>query len=457
MNDGASPSGTSDPISRTPTWAHGLRRPPFFRSVLGTFGTNVAVAALSLLNVLIMARALGPTGRGEFAFLNTIAGVPALLATLGINQANANFGAERPQDTPALAGTTAVLSLVLGAVAIAMIGCLFALVPSARGDVPTALRWAALATIPLLILQWSLRELVMAQYHFALSNIAWLLAPVINVVANGLLAALGLITVSTALVAWILGQGLITIVLAGDLAVRLGGLRRPRLALARRMLGFGLKAHIGRSMQVGNYRLDQWIVGSVSGSRELGIYSVAVAWAEALFFLPTAVSMVQRPDLVRAGRAEAASQASKVFRGATAITLVFAGAMILLAPLLCETVFGASFRGSIPELRLLCLGSFGVVAMKILGNALTAQRKPMLETAAIGMGFVLTVALDVLLIPAHRGIGAATASAIAYTAGGVAAALILCRALDSRLAHLLPRLGELSWIWAEARRALRRP
>ena len=56
-------------------------------------------------------------------------------------------------------------------------------------------------------------------------------------------------------------------------------------------------------MGVGNYRADQWIVGSIAGARELGLYSVAVAWAELLFYLPGVISLLQRPDLVRATRA----------------------------------------------------------------------------------------------------------------------------------------------------------
>ena len=97
-----------------------------------------------------------------------------------------------------------------------------------------------------------------------------------------------------------------TLVLAWAVARRLGGFGRPDPALAReRMLAFGLKAHLGRAMLFGNYRADQWILGVIAGSKELGLYSVAVAWSEVLFFLPTTLVAVQRPDLVRASPEEA--------------------------------------------------------------------------------------------------------------------------------------------------------
>jgi O-antigen/teichoic acid export membrane protein len=217
------------------------------------------------------------------------------------------------------------------------------------------------------------------------------------------------------------------------------------------MLGFGLKTHAGRLMLLGNYRLDQWILGGIAGPRELGLYSVAVSWLDALFFLPTALTLVQRPDLVRASPREARRQASIVFRGTFLITFVLAVGMVALAPFLCVTVFGDSFSGSVGMLRVLTVGAFGIVALKLLGNALTAQRKPMLETAAIGVAFVFTVALDVVLIPAHGGLGAAVASSVAYTVGGVAVALIFTGALSGRLGDLVPRGVELTWIWRRMR------
>jgi O-antigen/teichoic acid export membrane protein len=111
------------------------------------------------------------------------------------------------------------------------------------------------------------------------------------------------------------------------------------------------------------------------------------------------------------------------------------------------TIFGESFRGSVEMLRVLVLGGFGIVALKLLGNALTAQRKPLLETAAIGGAFVCTVVLDVILIPSHGGLGAAIASSVAYVSGGVVVALIFTRALKGRLGDLLPRGSELVWVW----------
>jgi O-antigen/teichoic acid export membrane protein len=209
-------------------------------------------------------------------------------------------------------------------------------------------------------------------------------------------------------------------------------------------------------MLLGNYRLDQWLLGAISGARELGLYSVAVAWAEALWYLPTALKFVQRPDLVRSERKEAVRQAAAGFRAATLVTVVLAVGMAVAAPILCVTLFGEQFRGSIIELRLLVIGAPGVVALIAFGNALVAQRRPVLSSLALGTGFLCTIVLDILLIPPYAGIGAAVASSVAYTAAGVMMSMFFLRALGAKGHELVPKGGELTWFLNLARASLRR-
>ena len=188
----------------------------------------------------------------------------------------------------------------------------------------------------------------------------------------------------------------------------------------------------------GNYRLDQWLVGARAGSRELGLYSVAVSWAEGLFMLPQAIAIVQRPDLVRDDGRTAGRRAAAGFRLTALASVPLVLVLVLAAPFLCTTVFGERFAGSVGDLRILALGGFGIVASKLLGSALIAQGRPLLETIATAGAFVVTLALDVALIPGHGGVGAAAASTTAYTAAGLLAALIASRTLGFSLRELVP-------------------
>jgi O-antigen/teichoic acid export membrane protein len=415
------------------------QRRSFASAVVETFSANVVVSALSLVNVVVTARALGPAGRGEVAFLTTMAGITSQLAALGVQQANVNLAGGRPKLVPALLANSLALACLLGAAASSIVAGAVALVPAVGGGVATPLLAFVLATLPVLILRLYLEYLAYADYRFRLANVSWMLISLVTCTVNGTLAVLDVLSVAVAVGSWVGGQALA----AALLWWQLGGFRRrPRDfdgALARQALGFGLRAHGGRVMLLGNYRVDQWILGSVAGQRELGLYSIAVSWAETLFFLPAAMAAVQRPDLVRADAGEAGRRAAFVFRTAAAATIVATLAVLVLAPVLCVGFFGENFVDAVGPLRVLAVGALGIAALKLLGNALTAQNMPLRETAAIGVSFAAILALDIALIPRYGADGAAIASAIAYSLGGVAVALIFVRSLPARLSWLVPR------------------
>ena len=426
------------------------------RNVIGTYGQQVAGAALGLVNVLIVSRALGPAGRGDVAFALTMAMLVSQLSNLGVQSAVMNFGGRDRKLLPSLAGTSAAISLVLGCLSMGVVAGLIELFPAIGGHVDPTTRWIALSTVPGLILAYYLYMLALVEYRFGVANLVILLGPIGNALTNVTLAASGHLSVRGAVVAWSAGQWAGTLVLLWFVHHRWEGFGRADRRLAGRMVGFGIKTHAGQIGMVGNYRLDQWLLGSIAGAKPLGLYSVAVAWSEVLFFLPNAVANVQRPDLVRADEREASRQASVGFRAGTLLTLVSAVILIAAAPFLCVTIFGSAFEGSIRDLRILALGAFGIAAIKQLGNALTAQNKPMLETAGILVAFAVTAVTDVLLIPSHADLGASIASMVSYTAGGLAMAVLFVRALGGRVSDLVPRGSEVRWFWAAARARLGR-
>jgi O-antigen/teichoic acid export membrane protein len=263
-------------------------------------------------------------------------------------------------------------------------------------------------------------------------------------VGNAILWVTGELTVGTAFTSWILAHSAACLLLVVYVVRRSVGFGRPDRELARRTLRFGLKAYVGRVLLVGKYRVDQWILAGIAGPRELGLYSIAVAWGEVLFYLPTVLMIVQRPYLVRASEGDAARRSAIAFRIGIMCTVPAAAAMIVAAPLLCGAIFGEEFVGAVDDLRLLALGAFGIVAMQQLGDALTARGAPLRSSAAIGVAFVATIALDLLLIPQMGGGGAALASALAYTAGGSAVAVLYLRYFNVSVRELVPRPSELA-------------
>ena len=428
------------------------RRRGFLSTAAQTYGAQIGVAVVSLGNVMIVSRVLGPDGRGQFAFLTAIAFLTSSLGTASVQEANVNLASSEPTLRRTLATNSVLLAAVLGCLGIAVVTGLVLIAPGIAGEASRLLLALTLASLPMLILNTYLRFLIQGEYGFAVTNAAWFLPAVINISVNGLLAVGGVLTVGTALATWIGGQAIATGILAWYVARRSTGFGRPSLAVARRTLGFGTRSHLGRIMLLANYRLDQWILGAIAGASELGLYSVAVALAEALLLLPTALSAVQRPDLVRASSSAAVWQASRIFRAAVLVTGVCAAVLVVAAPFVVTLLFGEEFRGAVDDLRILAAGAFGIVALKQLGGALVARQKPLLSSFAIGSAFVSTVVLDLLLIPAHGGLGAALASTVSYTFGGLIVVCVFTRSLGGRATDLVPRLSDVRAIRGRLRR-----
>jgi len=417
---------------------------------------SLAVAFTLMVNVLITARFLGPVGRGQLALVMSIAIVTSTLAGLSIDQANVNMGSVHPDVRRALATNALLFSALLGVAAAGCLALLAVIAPAVTGHLPSALMWLTVGSIPFLLARPYLAALVEADYRFTVSNASRLISPVSGILVNGLLAAAGALTATSASVTWVGGQLLGLLLIMWFLSRRSAGFGRADVDIARRTLRFGLKAHIGRALNAANYRLDQWLLGALAGARELGLYSVAVACSEVLFLLPTTLAKVQRPDLARATRSAAARKAAAVFRASVVINIPSAAALVVAAPVLSVALFGASFNGSIDDLRILAAGAFGVTAVKLLGDALTAQRRPLLSSVAIGFGCVFTVALDLILIPRLGGLGAAIASTIAYSAGGIMAATLFLRTLGGRPRDLWPGLADIAKLARVGRRLARR-
>jgi O-antigen/teichoic acid export membrane protein len=434
MSDPTTPPGPEN-LDRAPQAPSHARA--FVVRAAATYGASAATAFLSLANVLLISRALGPEGRGGVAFLMTVAYLSAQVASLGIQQSLSNIGASEPRERPSLATNAIVFSIALGAAAIVVLVVLMELVPAAAAGSSTLGRTIALASIPLIILGDYHASLLAANYRFGITNAAVLLTPCVILAVNGALALDGALTVTRAVASWVAGQ-IAAALLVLTFVIREDGLGRFERALARRMTVFGLKTHGGRVLNFGNYRLDQWLVGSIAGDRQLGLYSVAVAWSEGLFLLPNAIASVQRPDIVRADPETARRRALRAHAIVQVVTVVLVVTLLVLARPLCVGVFGDEFAGSVDQLRILALGGFGIVTLKQLGDALIAQRRPLLESAAVAIAFVCTLVLDVILIPGHGGLGAAISSSTAYTVGGLAAALLFTRTIGARRPHDAP-------------------
>jgi O-antigen/teichoic acid export membrane protein len=239
--------------------------------------------------------------------------------------------------------------------------------------------------------------------------------------------------VATVVLVGVIGTGIVGGFVANLLAVVSGAaisafwLRRrgatliPTLdrSILAKTLRFGYRTSIGITLQFFTYRLDLLLVNILLGSSAAGQYSISSRLAELMFVLPGAVGTAILSRSASSSAAEMDHLAPRSFWITLALGIITAFGLALLGRFAIPLAFSSAFDSSYLPMLLLLPGTVVVGSSAVLANDLVGRGRPGIMSIAAFGAFVVTVVLDLLLIPVYGLIGAAVASSIAYCGYGV--------------------------------------
>lgn len=416
----------------------------FWAQIVGNAGLFVGL--------LLVTRALGPSGRGTVAFITVTALITAWIARLGVTEATVVFAAQRPEARPVLLSNSLAFSTVAGLAGAAVVCGTLWWAP--------ALRPAGVGPAELLILGVSIVAACLADagYRFLLGCSRFRAHALVTAVTSWIYPLLVLIlwwifglTVVLAALIWAATQGLRALLLFTVATRREGGFGRPSRRLLRESIGFGVRAWFGTLADSLGFRIDQILIALIASEAALGFYVVAVNLSEMLLYFPGAVSTALLPLAARSEAGSRLGQTLRAFRSASYVTLASLLASAVVVPPLIPVVFGGAFHASITPFLLMLPGLVGFTAMIVFSNALVASSLPSLSSVAPTICFVVGLALDLALIPFFGASGAAAAASGAYIAGGLSALLIYRSRFGFRLRELVvPQPGDFETLRALA-------
>jgi O-antigen/teichoic acid export membrane protein len=150
------------------------------------------------------------------------------------------------------------------------------------------------------------------------------------------------------------------------------------------------------------------------GPAGVGIYSVSVGIAELLWYLPNAVGFIVFPKAASTQPEVMNLFIPRVFRITLGLTALGAVGLVFLGKQLIHLVFSSSFNSAYFPLVALLPGVVLLGGAKILSNDIAGRGYPQYNSINAGVAAILTVILDLVLIPSYGVLGAALASSIAY-------------------------------------------
>ena len=112
-------------------------------------------------------------------------------------------------------------------------------------------------------------------------------------------------------------------------------------------------------------------------------------------------------------------------------------------------VFGRSFVDSVLPVRILLPGIVALGLWKITCNDMAGRGHPQYKSYSAGIALLITVLLDIIMIPRLGIAGAALASSVAYTIATLVVVVWFVRASEVRVSDMLiPVLSDFRYIKA---------
>lgn len=377
---------------------------------------------------IAIARVLGPSGKGAYSLILLVPTLLFTLGNLGINISNVYFGGKQKYSWTEIASNSLILALALGfSIAIAFLMYFFIFEPSFLKELEPRSLVLATLMLPVNFLFIYFRYILLGQNRIKEFNLVGLAS------SSALLALIFLILfafqgeVFGAILATA-GAALITTILCILLVRRVTKITWSfHPALFKDSLKFGIKGYLGNVIQFLNYRLDMLLVNFFLSVAFVGYYTIAVSFAEALWYFPSAVGTVIFARTSGVSTEEANRFTPRVFRNTLFLTTLAAVALFFLSKSFVLLLFGSAFLPAIQPLKILLPGVVALGSTKVLTNEIVGRGRPIINTIAAGVSLIINILLNILLIPAMGISGAALASTISYSVTSIIVFIVFIR------------------------------
>ena len=387
--------------------------PPGVRLGSGTawsLAAQIVAATASVVVGVLVARALGPEGKGTLTIVQQTVAILMVVFDLGIGLGAVYYISKGEVGPGTVLGNTLVALAAIGGVAFVAMIVLFR------------------SPLAVIHLDWGF---TLAAFGLFMANLAILW---IGSIAVGILGVKGgarpsmiasLVTLAVVAGAWYAGsRSAITVVLASTVGLVLGTVFAvlsvaPRLRpiqvsakALRLMRRYSTKLYVAGVADFLHFRQDVLMLGWLAGVGTAGVYSVGVSIAEIATRLPSAMGNAIQAQASRMSHESALDMAARAIRLTALFAVLVVGGLALVVHWLIPQLFGESFRGAVLVFYVLAPGALANALIWPISSYQNARGQVFWGVSTAGQ--VLNVALNLALIPQFGAVGAAAASSVSY-------------------------------------------
>jgi len=394
------------------------------RSIIVNTGWLFVPKMLRILFALFvtawLARYLGPAQYGILNYAIAFVILVGPIMRLGLEAVVVQEIVRTPGKRDEILGSTFALRLIGGIVSMGIV--VLAIARMRPGDALT-MTLAAIISFGMIFQAYDVIDLwfqaeVQSKYAVYAKSAALILKNLVIVFLIVRRSSLAAFAWAWALETIVAAIGLFVVYRARGLDVRKWRVSGER---SKQLLNLGWPMILASSFAVVYLKIDQVMLGQMVGQNEVGIYSAAVKISEAWYFVPAAISTSVFPFLVQGkalGEAMYRTRVQQLFDFLVWASLAVAVVITFTAHFAVVLIFGEPYARAGTILAILTWAGVFFFLREALGRWFLTENLLVFSFITNGVGAIMNVALNLVLIPRYAGVGAAIATVISYAAAG---------------------------------------
>lgn len=385
----------------------------FLKSVSITFTSQVSTIFIGLITSVIVARYLGPSGKGVFTLLSVLTSLAVMFGNLGFPAAQIYFLGKRSELLPSITSISVWFGIIGGCLiaVLTYIGIRFFPDIIIRGVEPL-LALIIILTLPFYFTTQFARNILLGCQKILSYNLIDVVVQVFFLIASLLILAIMGMGIMELVICWALIGVVGTFIYIWYLNRFSPVALSFDLKLFSGMLSYGIRSYASSLLGFLILRLDTFIVNYYLGNDGVGIYSVAVALGNIIYIFPAVVGTLLFPKVVSSNDRGEFTQ--KVIRHTAFITFVLGCITILLAKWIVLFLYGEAFAGAVIPFFWLLPGILSLSISTLLMQDLAGRGLPPVVYIAPAIALLLNIITNLILIPRYGISGASISSTIAY-------------------------------------------
>jgi O-antigen/teichoic acid export membrane protein len=372
--------------------------------------TRALVLVCSMATSVVLARSLGPSGRGVVAVGFGLSMLLVQVGNFGFTTANPYFTARDPLVRGRIVANSLWLALVGGALLVVVGAVIGEYFPSVVRGLSSGQLILALSAIPAVLGAQLLQAILLGERKMVAYNATELGIAVFTLIA----LTVGLLVFDLGVwgaLAILVGTRIVAALMFLFFAARgVSVPRRPDTALARKMIAYSLRVYTANLIAFLVIRLDLLLVNGFLGTTQAGLYAVAVSVGDALYIVPAVVAVNLFVQVAHGLETDASA---RVFRLLAPMYAALCLGSALFADVGIRVVFGSQFADAAVLYQWLAPGIFALGMLNVLAQHFAGRGYPLEAVLIWFVGLAINLAINLLFLD-HGTYVAALSSSVAY-------------------------------------------